>query len=85
MMYVASFNEKLLLSNGLNISPLKDNEPGDHPRSLREIVFAINNERDLSNYICSFRSKVPPQAPEIKYERNTVSFSAYLLLYCRCS
>ncbi|KIN07675.1 hypothetical protein OIDMADRAFT_186489 [Oidiodendron maius Zn] len=72
MQKFASFNEKLLLSNGLNISPLKDNEPGDHPRSLRETVFAINNERDFSNYISSFRSKVPPRAPEIKYERNVV-------------
>jgi hypothetical protein len=79
---LASFNEKLLLSNGLNISPLKDSEPGDHPRSLRETVFAINNEKDLSNYISSFASKVPPRAPEIKYERHPVSPLICFMLRC---
>jgi hypothetical protein len=82
---LASFNEKLLLSNGLNISPLKDSEPGDHPRSLRETVFAINNDKDLSNYISSFGNKVPPRAPEIKYERHSVSFSIYLVLRGVCN
>ncbi|PMD25613.1 RhoGAP-domain-containing protein [Hyaloscypha hepaticicola] len=72
MQKFASFNEKLLLSNGLNISPLKVSEQGSQPRSLREVVYAIDNEKDLSNYVSSFANKVPPRTSEIKYERNAV-------------
>jgi Rho GTPase-activating protein RGD1 len=72
---LASFNEKLLLSNGLNISPMKNGEQSSNTRSLREAVYAINNEQDLSNYLSSFASKVPPKTSDIKYERNTVRFS----------
>lgn len=76
---VASFNEKLLLSNGLNISPLKDDGQATHPRSLREAVYAINNEKDLSNYISSFGNKVPARPSDIKYERNVVSSKTHFL------
>ncbi|PVH69771.1 RhoGAP-domain-containing protein [Cadophora sp. DSE1049] len=72
MQKFASFNEKLLLSNGLNVSPLKGNESGNQPRSLREAVYAIDNEKDLSNYISSFANKVPARTSEIKYEKNPV-------------
>ncbi|KAI9050470.1 hypothetical protein LZ554_005633 [Drepanopeziza brunnea f. sp. 'monogermtubi'] len=71
MQKFASFNEKLLLSNGLNISPLKGNDSISQPRSLREVVHAINNEKDLSKYISGFASQVPPTS-EIKYEKNPV-------------
>ncbi|RDL31521.1 uncharacterized protein BP5553_09730 [Venustampulla echinocandica] len=72
MQKFASFNEKLLLSNGLNVSPLKGSEQGSQPRSLREVVYAIDNEKDLSGYISSFASKVAPRIADIKYERNHV-------------
>ncbi|KAK0112220.1 hypothetical protein ONS96_001469 [Cadophora gregata f. sp. sojae] len=72
MQKFASFNEKLLLSNGLNVSPSKSNETANQSRSLREAVYAINNERDLSNFISSFANKVPARTSEIKYEKNPV-------------
>ncbi|CAL3968072.1 unnamed protein product [Diplocarpon coronariae] len=72
MQKFASFNEKLLLSNGLNVSPLKGIESGNQPRSLREAVYAIDNEKDYSNYVSSFASKVPVRTSEIKYEKNPV-------------
>ncbi|RAL68361.1 hypothetical protein DID88_007092 [Monilinia fructigena] len=72
MQKFASFNEKLLLSNGLNISPIRAKEQGTSNRSLREAVHAIDNVKDLSNYISSFAGKVPSRVTEIKYERNTV-------------
>ncbi|RDW77407.1 hypothetical protein BP6252_05460 [Coleophoma cylindrospora] len=72
MQKFASFNEKLLLSNGLNISPMKGREQGSQRRSLGEVIYAIDNEGDLSNYITSFASKVPPRGADIKYERNAV-------------
>jgi hypothetical protein len=46
-------------------------EPGQ-PRSLREAVYAINNEQDFKNYILSHEAKVPPRLAEIKYERHPV-------------
>ena len=71
----ASFNEKLLLSNGLCVSPLRgqNNLAGSHGRSLRDVVYQINNERDLRNYVVSFASKVGHKQAELKYERHPVS------------
>ncbi|KAI9829420.1 MAG: hypothetical protein M1819_006357 [Sarea resinae] len=67
----ASFNEKLLLSNGLCVSPLKSQEAqGPTTASIREAVSRIDNERDLRNYISSFTPKVPPKRGDIKYERH---------------
>ncbi|KAI9848533.1 MAG: hypothetical protein M1837_007202 [Sclerophora amabilis] len=68
----ASFNEKLILSNGICISPLKSQQDGQasEPRSLREVVFQIDNEKDLQNHILGFSAKLPPKHSEIKYERH---------------
>ena len=54
---------------------MKGNEQAGNTRSLREVVYAINNEQDLNNYLGSFASKVPARASEIKYERNAVRSS----------
>ncbi|MCJ1230302.1 hypothetical protein MMC12_006974 [Toensbergia leucococca] len=68
----ASFNEKLLLSNGLCVSPLKGHSNGQGPqgRSLRDVVYQIDNERDLENYVTSFTSKVGHKPTDIRYERH---------------
>ncbi|KAF2104734.1 RhoGAP-domain-containing protein [Rhizodiscina lignyota] len=67
----ATFNEKLLLSNGLLITPLGDpNSPEKTQRSLRDIVHQIDNERDLQTYIKGHASKVPSRSTEIKYEQH---------------
>ncbi|EOO01662.1 putative rho gtpase activator protein [Phaeoacremonium minimum UCRPA7] len=62
----ASFNEKLLLSNGLSISPLKaqkgQQQGQSDARSLREIVLAINSESDLNDFLSANHSKVPPRS-----------------------
>ena len=67
----ASFNERLLLGNGLCVSPLKgqSNDPGS--RSLRDVVSQIDNARDLNNYVSGFVAKVV-NSGEIKYERHPV-------------
>ncbi|KAI0007397.1 RhoGAP-domain-containing protein [Xylariaceae sp. FL0662B] len=73
MQKFASFNEKLLLSNGLVISPLKGAAfSAQHSRSLKEVIQSIDNRKDLENYLNSFHSKLPPQSSEPKYERNPV-------------
>jgi hypothetical protein len=45
----------------------------NNPRSLREAVYAIDNDKDFSNYMSSFGSKVPPRSSDIRYERSAVS------------
>lgn len=59
-----------MLSNGLCISPLKQTP---ETRSLRESVLAIDNEKDLNDYLSSQHSKMPPRTGPPKYERNQVS------------
>ncbi|KAL8942426.1 MAG: hypothetical protein Q9211_001394 [Gyalolechia sp. 1 TL-2023] len=64
----ASFNEKLLLSNGLCVSPLKEQAANQAQPSLREVVLQINNAEDLNGYIASFSSKTGQRHAEIKYQ-----------------
>jgi hypothetical protein len=72
----ASFNEKLLLSNGLSVSPLKNGKSSrPDSMSLREIVHNVDTQRDLSEYLCANHSKVPPSRGEPKYERHPVSLT----------
>lgn len=67
----ATFNEKLLLSNGLLITPLSDpNAPGKGGKSLRDIANQIDNQRDLHQYIRNHSSKVPSRPKEISYEQH---------------
>ncbi|KAK4250884.1 hypothetical protein C7999DRAFT_11286 [Corynascus novoguineensis] len=67
MQKFASFNEKLVLSNGLCISPLKH---APESRSLRESVLAIDNDKDLNDYLSSHHARLPPRTGPPKYERN---------------
>ena len=80
----ASFNEKLLLSNGLSISPIKG--PGDatgQPRSLRDAVLSISNEKDLNDFLLTQYSRMPPNKGEPRYERHPVSCARLQMLRCR--
>ncbi|CAM1502151.1 Fc.00g041350.m01.CDS01 [Cosmosporella sp. VM-42] len=74
MQKFATFNEKLLLSNGLSVSPIKGpgGENSPQPRSLRQAVSSINNEKDLSDYVVSQHRNMGPNTGEVKYERNHV-------------
>lgn len=64
----ASFNERLLLGNGLCVTPLRSQQE-PLKRSLREVVSSIDNERDFNNYVSSFSSRVA-NTGDIKYERH---------------
>lgn len=70
---LAAFNEKLLLGNGMIISPFNSHggESAGQPRSLRQAVAAIDNEKDLNDFVLAHHSKIQPYA-EVKYERNPV-------------
>lgn len=74
--HVAAFNEKLLLGNGLIVSPFKSQGPegAGKPRSLRQAVAAIDNEKDINDYVAGQHGKIQPYS-EVRYERNPVSFS----------
>ncbi|ROT41727.1 RhoGAP-domain-containing protein [Sodiomyces alkalinus F11] len=73
IIYTASFSEKLLLSNGLTISPIRG-KSGEPPatRSLRDAALAVNNERDLNDFVASHHTRLPPKQGELKYERHPV-------------
>ncbi|CAK3783277.1 RHO GTPase-activating RGD1-like [Lecanosticta acicola] len=61
----ATFNEKLLLGNGLAVSPLADR---DGPaKSMRDLVQEIDNERDFHGYLGGHSGKVT-RPSEIRYE-----------------
>ncbi|KAF2146345.1 uncharacterized protein K452DRAFT_283623 [Aplosporella prunicola CBS 121167] len=64
----ASFNEKLILGNGILVAPL--NNPGEPPQSsLRDIVYRVDNEKDFQSYIRSQSSKVT-SPPIIMYKQH---------------
>ncbi|KAL8772034.1 MAG: hypothetical protein Q9209_002699 [Squamulea sp. 1 TL-2023] len=64
----AAFNEKLLLGNGLCVSPLKGQNNSTSPRSLRDVVFQIDNTHDLNSYIASFSNKAGARPADVRYQ-----------------
>ena len=80
---LATANERLLLNNGLSVSPLNGqvNGQGPQPKSLREVVHQIDNERDLQHYVAAFSSKVPPRNSDIKYERHAVRIMCNVVVW----
>ncbi|EME39082.1 hypothetical protein DOTSEDRAFT_75686 [Dothistroma septosporum NZE10] len=66
----ATFNEKLLLGNGLAVSPLTDNNSSVSQRSLRELVMGIDNDGDFHTYMAGHQGKVPARPSEIRYEQH---------------
>lgn len=61
----ATFNEKLLLGNGLVVSPLTKED-----RTLRDMIYEIDNETDFNSFMRGHHGKIPPRASEIKYEQH---------------
>lgn len=66
---LAAFNEKLLLANGLAVSPLPtDSDDNKSNRSLRDIVADIDNEADFHAFVGGYVGKIPARPSEIQYE-----------------
>ncbi|EYE96214.1 putative Rho GTPase activator (Rgd1) [Aspergillus ruber CBS 135680] len=64
----ATFNEKLLLGQGLSISPVKDS-PAVGPKSLYEVIYTIDNQKDYHDYVLSHEGNPAAVAKEqLKYE-----------------
>ncbi|KAJ6087033.1 hypothetical protein N7467_005947 [Penicillium canescens] len=69
----ASFSEKLLLGQGLCVSPLKtDGNTGSFgPKSLAEVVRQVDNQKDLHEFILSHEGNPGAVTSEaVKYERH---------------
>lgn len=74
--FAATFNEKLLLGQGLCINPLKTdaNNGSFGPKSLAEVVRQVDNQKDLHEFILSHEGNPGAVASEqVKYERHPVS------------
>lgn len=66
----ATFSEKLLLGQGLCISPMKTDGPNaTAPKSLAEVVRQVDNQKDLHEFILSHEGNPGAVAgEEVKYE-----------------
>ena len=65
----ATFNEKLLLGNGLAVTPLTDKDTAGSQRSMRDVIYEIDNDTDFHSYVRGHMSKVV-RPSEIKYEQH---------------
>ncbi|KAJ5116403.1 hypothetical protein N7456_000751 [Penicillium angulare] len=68
----ATFNEKLLLGQGLCVSPIKGESNGSvASKSLAEVIRQVDNQKDLHDFILSHEGNPGALAgDEIKYERH---------------
>lgn len=79
MNLLASFNEKLLLGNGLCVSPLNGQNSAQGSKSLRDVVYQIDNQKDLNTFISGHASKAGVRPSDIRYERHPVRYEAQSL------
>lgn len=77
---IASFNERLLLGNGLCVKPLKPQSGDSGPRSLSDVVFQIDNARDLNSFVSILAPKIGA-TNDIKYERHPVQVPDFIPTY----
>ncbi|KAJ5864425.1 uncharacterized protein N7529_006341 [Penicillium soppii] len=67
----ATFSEKLLLGQGLCVSPLPTDDGSFAPKSLAQIVRQVDNQKDLHEFILSHEGNPGAVASEkIQYERH---------------
>ncbi|RHZ70525.1 hypothetical protein CDV55_104767 [Aspergillus turcosus] len=69
----ATFNEKLLLGQGLSITPLDEGAGNGSigPRSLYEVIRQIDNQKDFQDYILSYEHNPGAVTSEqIQYQRH---------------
>ncbi|CAZ80888.1 unnamed protein product [Tuber melanosporum] len=69
----AQFNEKLLLHNGLSVSPIRtDDADSRGAQSMRDVINMINNDKDFESFVLDLANKVHPPAKnqEVRYERH---------------
>ncbi|EGC47837.1 rho GTPase activator [Histoplasma capsulatum var. duboisii H88] len=72
MQKFATFTEKLMLGNGLCVSPLKNGVNPDAAgfKSLREVAAQVDDEKDFKSFILSHASKIGSGSAGVKYEKH---------------
>ncbi|KAL3466787.1 hypothetical protein BJX64DRAFT_249912 [Aspergillus heterothallicus] len=73
MQKFGTFNEKLLLGQGLSISPLKEgvDNAAVAPKTLREVIQQIDNQKDYHDFILSHEfSPGAVTSEQVKYHRH---------------
>ncbi|KAL4922185.1 hypothetical protein BDW62DRAFT_173140 [Aspergillus aurantiobrunneus] len=71
MQKFGTFNEKLLLGQGLSISPLKEGESAATAKSLREVIQQIDNQKDYHDYVLSHEfSPGAVTSEQVQYHRH---------------
>uniref|UniRef100_A0ABR4ITY8 Rho GTPase activator n=1 Tax=Aspergillus cavernicola TaxID=176166 RepID=A0ABR4ITY8_9EURO len=73
MQKFGTFNEKLLLGQGLSISPLKEEVEGatTTSKSLREVIQQIDNQKDFHEFVLSHEfSPGAVTSEQVKYHRH---------------
>ncbi|KAI9374666.1 hypothetical protein BJX61DRAFT_532213 [Aspergillus egyptiacus] len=73
MQKFGTFNEKLLLGQGLSITPLKDESENASaaPKSLREVIQQIDNHKDFHDFVLSHEfSPGAVTSEQIQYQRH---------------
>ncbi|CAG8022584.1 unnamed protein product [Penicillium olsonii] len=69
----ATFSEKLLLGQGLCVSPMKTDDGSVGPKSLAQVVRQVDNQKDLHEFILSHEGNPGAIASEqIQYARHPV-------------
>lgn len=66
----ATFNEKLLLGNGLLVQPLS--ETSNTQRSLRDLVLDIDNERDFNTFVGAEHGRIPARTSDLTFQKSHV-------------
>ncbi|KAJ5884984.1 hypothetical protein N7495_009494 [Penicillium taxi] len=68
----ATFSEKLLVGQGLCVSPITGENSGQSaPKSLAEVVRQVDNQKDLHDFILTYEGNPGAIAgKEVKYERH---------------
>ena len=66
----ATFNEKLLLGNGLLVQPLS--ETSNTQRSLRDLVLDIDNERDFNTFVGAEHGRIPARGSDLVFQKSHV-------------
>ncbi|KAF1913576.1 hypothetical protein BDU57DRAFT_540981 [Ampelomyces quisqualis] len=71
MQKYASFNEKLVVSNGQVVTPqpLKGSSV-QAPPSVNQLIYQINNEKDFDDYILKHATKAPLGKSELNYVKH---------------
>ncbi|KAL9087998.1 MAG: hypothetical protein Q9159_003353 [Coniocarpon cinnabarinum] len=66
----ANLNERLIVGDGMVISPMGDMVNGTSSPSMREMIQGIDNDRDFHTYVASHNSQLPSRTADLNYQKH---------------